>query len=365
MIWLSGRRMGTDLAASTELSLCREINRCGHEITLVSPGKVENQEIEHIPIPDIRVPGLTSIIGSIRGWGILNDMGFEADMIIVDWRYIFPQIAPKILYNRPWMVIDRGPPTRKGLLNGLQKRQWSKAWVFANSNSMGGFVVSEKHGDFVKALTDFDKSLHIVNAGSYPNPFENKIRDAEETLVLAYIGQIDKRRDVESIFALTKALSKRNIKHRIDVCGSGDLSGRFESLGSDYENIKYHGILSEDSLFRVLSKAKVGIMPMPDIPVWRISSTLKLANYLASGLAVIGPLHPGNGSKMKGKWNLLSKENWIEDSSTILSQLTKDDWTTIHRTSLESFESLSWNNIGKKMCESIEKKISSFDHSLY
>ena len=33
-----------------------------------------------------------------------------------------------------------------------------------------------------------------------------------------------------------------------------------------------------------------------DIPVWRISSTLKLANYLASGL-VIGPFLPGNGSK--------------------------------------------------------------------
>ena len=29
-------------------------------------------------------------------------------------------------------------------------------------------------------------------------------------------------------------------------------------------------------------------MPMPDIPVWRISSTLKLAEYLASGLGIIG-----------------------------------------------------------------------------
>ena len=292
-------------------------------------------------------------------------MDFEADMIIVDWRYIFPQIAPKILYNSPWAIIDRGPPTKKGLLNGLQKRQWSKAWKFANSNSIGGFVVSEKHGDFVKGLTGFNKSLEVVNAGSYPNLFKNKIRKTEETLVLAYIGQIDKRRDVESIFRLTRSFSKKNIKHRIDVCGSGDLSSKFESLGSEYEHVKYHGTLSEDSLFRVLSEAKVGIMPMPDIPVWRISSTLKLANYLASGLAVIGPLHPGNGSKMKGEWNLLSEGNWIEESGKILSQLTEDDWTAISKSSLESFESLSWNNIGKKMCKSIEEKISSFDHSLY
>ena len=68
------------------------------------------------------------------------------------------------------MIIDRGPPTHRGFLNGLQKKQWKRAWMIASEQAVGGFVVSRKHGDFVEGVANVDLPLFTLPAGSKPNP---------------------------------------------------------------------------------------------------------------------------------------------------------------------------------------------------
>ena len=54
ILWISGRRMGSDMASSTENSLCSHLSSKGHEICLISPGDVKEANYHHVPLKDIR-----------------------------------------------------------------------------------------------------------------------------------------------------------------------------------------------------------------------------------------------------------------------------------------------------------------------
>ena len=43
--WFSGRRIGVDLASSTEIGLCRELERAGNNVHLISPGMKNSEGI--------------------------------------------------------------------------------------------------------------------------------------------------------------------------------------------------------------------------------------------------------------------------------------------------------------------------------
>ena len=66
---------------------------------------------------------------------------------------------------------------------------------FRFQNASGGFVVSKNHEYFVKGLNEINLPIHVVPAGTTPNPFLGKKPPASETLRLAYVGRLDKRRE--------------------------------------------------------------------------------------------------------------------------------------------------------------------------
>ena len=45
-----------------------------------------------------------------------------------------------------------------------------------------------------------------------------------------------------------------------------------------------------------------------DMPIWKIASPLKLSEYLAAGLAIIGPSHQGNRLRGDEIWDLSSED---------------------------------------------------------
>jgi hypothetical protein len=90
-------------------------------------------------------------------------------------------------------------------------------------------------------------------------------------------------------------------------------------------------------------------MTMPDLPIWRIASPLKLAEYLSSGLAIIGPRHPGNGGNIDEKCILLSELDWEVKSASILSCLTSEEWIKIEDSARELSRGNSWDVVAMKM----------------
>ena len=110
----------------------------------------------------------------------------------------------------------------------------------------------------------------------------------------------------------------------------------------------------------------VGIMPMPDIPIWRIASPLKLSEYLSHGLAIVGPFHSGNTLSDTGPWEMLSTDtNWPKSCAEKLSSMNQYDWQNTRKSALSDSESLQWDVIGEKLCRDLRNLHSpSLSHSL-
>ena len=253
----------------------------------------------------------------------------------------------------------QGPPAKLGFFNRLQKWYWADAWNVANTSSVGGTVVSTKHRDFVRGLTGYSKQLFVVPAGSNNNPYLEHKKNPNDLIKLVYIGRIDRRRGVSEIINLSEKLNSERIRYEINICGSGDFEREIREASNSEPGLIFHGELPSDEVLKIMGECHLGIMPMPDIPVWRISSTLKLAEYLSSGLGVIGPDHPGNRIPDMGRCNMLSKGDWVTESLSLLGDIHSIDWPGILESSLVASETVSWRTISKNLRDVLENWIKS------
>ena len=350
ILWISGRKMGLDLAGVTEHNISIELENRGVGVTLMSLGKVKEQIYNHKSLDYTNFPGLITHSSARDAEKKIAEIDFQNfALILIDWRFVQPLSNVINALKIPWCIVDRGPPAYSGLLNRLQKWYWKKAWEIASESAVGGFVVSPEHVNFVRKYAAVEMEFAVLPAGSntiFPNV---KSGDPEKNLVLSYIGRLDRRRRVRDIFQLSEELDRLGINHEINICGEGNDERVFIDKSQTCENIFFHGKILHNDVSKILAKSHVGIMTMPDEPIWRMSSPLKLAEYLASGLAIIGPKHPGNGSQMSGECFLLSERDWERVCAEEISRLRSQDWSKI-RTSAESMSrSLSWEIVSERM----------------
>ena len=358
ILWISGRRMGYDLASSTEYYLSKYLTKLGHKITLLSPGELKTDSFEHRILKDFVFPGLTSFTGALDVKKKLKSIREDMyDVILVDWRYVYMlrNILPKL--TTPWLIIDRGPPAGKAPLEILQKYFWKWGWKIAKYHSMGGTVVSDEHKSFVNSKIGFNKRINIIPAGSYPNPNLRIKKSANEVLRLAYVGTLDRKRGVRKILDLADGLEKIDRDYEIHICGSGDSSREFLKGSENNENLLYHGKISHEDTMHILASCHVGIMPMPDDLIWRIASPLKLAEYLASGLLIIGTDHPGNRVIGNSTSFHMDRNDWVRSFVSLISNSNGISWNEVMKSSLELSESLSWEEIAYQMSKDIAETV--------
>jgi len=360
IVWLTGRNLANDLASSTETNLVKELRLFGHDVTLVSPGKDKTNKFNNdLIINKISFPGMNTLSGvrNIRKHIVNNLIHYsENTVFLVDWRYVQPLESTLKKYINKWCIIDRGPPTYGGIFNKIQKWYWRRGWEIAEESSIGGFVVSEAHKKFVIKMNNVSLKIKAIPAGSIANIHNNGKKNPNNMLKLAYLGRMDVRRDVESIFTLSTKLSKAGIKHEINIYGGDSADKSFLNLASKNNRVTIHKRIDNSEIFKQLSYHHIGIMPMPDIPVWRISSPLKLAEYISSGLAIIGPKHPGNEFWGEGEWSLLSDDKeWTDGAVEKIKKYMESDWAEISQLAISSSTNMRWSEISKIIIISLEK----------
>ena len=98
---------------------------------------------------------------------------------------------------------------------------------------------------------------------------------------------------------------------------------------------------------------------MPDKKVWKAASPIKLAEYMASGLLIIGQDHPGNKTKENEKWSFLIKgEEWFKETPLIIKTIMKENnYQQLSDASRLSAKEYDWRIIAIKMIEYINLSI--------
>jgi glycosyltransferase involved in cell wall biosynthesis len=112
---------------------------------------------------------------------------------------------------------------------------------------------------------------------------------SKKDMVVVYHGELGSNRGLlEMMEAITFLEYPANLK--FVMIGSGSLEAHIETALSEKKLrnnvIRFHSVAHRD-VPRYLAACDVGILPYPDDSMWKISSPLKLLEYLAMGKAVL------------------------------------------------------------------------------
>jgi glycosyltransferase involved in cell wall biosynthesis len=359
ILWISGREIGSDLASSTEVGIFTSLVKLGHDVQIMSPGENKKWGEKHIKINNKKFPGLVTITGAIDLGKKIDSILFEQayDFILIDWRYVYFLRKRLSKLKIPWFMVDRGPPVYKNWKLRLQKITWKKSWKFSRKHCKAGIIVSSNHANFIERYADVKMNFIIAPSGtSFPSLTEKK---EYNILNFIYIGQIDKRRDIDSIIKLKETLDKFGVRNNITIIGEGDYKDRIKKLTSKISDFNVLSKMKRDDINIILKRSHFGLMPMPKIPIWEMSSPIKISEYARNGLIIIGPKHEGNMWGRDVPWIILSeKKDWWEDVTTkILKIQMEGNLEKYSLNAIQDSDDRTWDNIAAELINEVEKYI--------
>ena len=290
ILWITHRDISTDLTRTSRLGIAKELEKRGHSIIWMSP----TESIGHFVFRSKRLGfGHRSFTRSIRK----SISSIESpDIAIVEWTAI--EGAYHELHQRsiPWIIMDRSPPTSRGIAGMIQKRQYQRSWNIAKKYSIGAAIKSKFH---INSTNDIP---YVIVPGGVDCSSFNLERKTRETPDLMYLGSISKVRELDRLV---------HMKLGIRFVGSGNAVDQLRSLGAQID-----GPYSNTDVPSILSEADIGLLHLPNRPEWRGASPLKISEYAASGLCVISSDVSGLSEFRDEEWLTLVP---LGDDSSFLS----------------------------------------------
>ena len=333
--WLTARCFGSDLCDTTQSELAKGLAKKGIELTVYSPGELLSEDFNHVSIKRSRIKGLQTI-SVIRG--ITNHLSNinTMDCVLVDWKLsrILSKLTPR------WVLIDRGPPADNNLMSKFQWRSWKRGWKMAEK----GCVVSAQHQQFVEDRVEQQGRKITVLPACVDTSLFN-ILERRGPIRLVYHGRMDRHRGIDTVLRLFKSLENKNGEFELYLHGKGPMYEKIRSQAID--NVTVTGRLERAEVAKRLATYDIGLLPMPPRTIWKLASPLKRAEYLGSGLCVLGIDHEGHRLPDRSPatfMKLYPQSEFLEQAQAWLSGLKRQALTKEQRESRKYAEQrLQWS----------------------
>jgi len=321
LLWITHRKFD-DFCATTPVALSTGLVQNGFDLTIVNPDPVGSHDEfpwSHISVQQSSIKGFQGSSFSKRIKKILPSITSACDSVLIDWQVGSTVIKLLSKAGLRVYLIDRSPPADEGILARLQWIIWKKSWRLVNTMSVeSGFVVSQKHAEFVSHLLKIkSENIEVLPAGVSTNEMKSKSSKKEGgPWRFVYHGRLDKHRGVLEFMNILSELNELGLQCIFTLIGEGtaveEIKQRCNSIPNlfTYKTSMDHGDIHEE-----LGKHHIGVLPMPEKKIWTLASPLKRGEYLASGLMVVGLDHDGH--RLQGvdeKWFHLSSKPALTSS---------------------------------------------------
>ena len=337
-IWCTTRHFKGDLCATTQYALIEKLLAMGHEMTVLGPDlPTVNYDWKHVQLHQSTMKGRKASSLSKSMCTYLKNIEDDTCILLIDWALV-KHLAPLVeARGIRWICIDRSPPADANIYARFQRNVWKKSWRFVasslgrNSGCIGGTVVSAAHQKLIMSQFPIEKEkLCIIHAGVDTRLFQpTNRRSLEAPIRMVYHGKMDRHRGILKLILLIDALEKCGVETELNLIGSGDLDQHLTNLGQSKPNLIFHGSIPHSKMPAKLSEYHIGLLPMPNLPAWTISSPLKRSEYVSSGLLILGIDHQGHSlptiPKETGWYKLFSQESFVDDSVKQIQQWVEED----------------------------------------
>jgi glycosyltransferase involved in cell wall biosynthesis len=161
---------------------------------------------------------------------------------------------------------------------------------------------------------------------------------------LIYIGSLDKLRNMVFILKVFKNITEKIPEIKLYLVGGGNDLVNLKEISHKigiYSHIIFTDVINYSSVIRYLNKASIAVCPIPPYAIYKLSSPLKLFEYISSGKIVVAnseiPEHVSVLSKLNS--GFLSKYEVDDFSNAVLYAI--NNW---ERYKKETLYSSKWIN---------------------
>ena len=346
----------TDMFSSAWVSRAKSLSERGWEVAFVTPtsgNREKASDLVNFRIFEIHRTSIPGLGGFSWERSLRLTLGsiikeFSPDVIISDWNGAGGVSKVAKDYAIPWVFDDHSPPANNDLVGKLQwihyDRNWRKFSVEADgvvvlTNSLERFI-RDRHGhsfEMVKCQSGVDLELF----SHYPEKTSSPIK-------LIYHGSITRERGVLDLIDVVEKLSEEGFDFRLRIFGEGPALPKFKEAAKSSEKYEILGRVRFNEVPDLLSDCHIGLLPWPPSPAFSTSSPIKLFEYAASGLVIVGTNVESNIPFDGNEWfRIADKMNISESMFDAIKKLIIEDRLVplggLSRSEAE--ERFSWKNV--------------------
>ena len=321
LLWITHRKFD-DFCATTPVALSTGLVQNGFDLTIVNPDPVGSHDEfpwSHISVQQSSIKGFQGSSFSKRIKKILPSITSACDSVLIDWQVGSTVIKLLSKAGLRVYLIDRSPPADEGILARLQWIIWKKSWRLVNTMSVeSGFVVSQKHAEFVSHLLKIkSENIEVLPAGVSTSKIQSRFsKEDDEPWRFVYHGRLDSHRGILEFMNSITELNDIGLECIFTLIGDGTAVEDIKRhCDSSPDSFIYKPSMNHDEIHEELGKHHIGVLPMPEKKIWTLASPLKRGEYLASGLMVVGLDHDGH--RLQGvdeKWFHLNSKPALTSS---------------------------------------------------
>lgn len=330
LLWVTAKRLASDLASTTQLSVSNTLSERGWEVTIMAPNDsnakdiVENNGHNFIGVKRSKKAGLGWLTFGKSVKQKLPQVIDQFDVALVDWQAVAGASKPLNNHKIPWLVVDRSPPVFNSIIGRLQWLEYLRAWKIAKKKKASGSVLKSQ------ALADFHRSknreinpITIMEAGVDVSKFTPT--NFSGTTVIVHHGQLDQERDIQKLVSIGEILYSRKVDFTMKIAGRGNKLPSLQKLSNLHDWLEVLGPLPQKEIPKFLASGHLAIFPLPDNNIWRLASPLKVREWAAAGLPMIlSDITPHQSIGERNWINLVPPnyplDNWADQVESFIGQ---------------------------------------------
>ncbi len=374
LIWVYPGSLRESLDAATWLTTSRELCEMGWRVTLIDVGPDGEHEIQGFPVHEISRPDIylfkqliyhLRILGHVmRHWDDTYAVLFHE--MSGPWMMLLKLMRPFKGKPYPLLAMDTRtlamvPPDKETLRDKLRRYFYGLSNRLTNRWADGRLVITDRMGEVLEVPRD--KLWGVWPSGVDLDQFTDAAGDrrwpeGDEPIEVIHTGSQHYERNLMALSRAVVRANEEGMRFRLRLVGQGleteDLKAYAAQVGGD--TISVEPPIPHEQMPRLLAEVHVGTMPFPDEEKFRVSSHIKLFEYMAAGLPVVATRIESHTRVIKDADSAIWAEGASEDD---LLQALRELWRTRDtlpeksRQAVEASREWSWAASAKKLSDAL------------
>ena len=303
LFWIFPDRFDTRLDKSTWLEMARHLKSLGWDVQIIATRLARDADdygglIQYVR--SIRLPFIFRILLLVRIVQFIRSRLAPDDIVLMnqDALWLVPMLR-NAGARHIHLDIRTLPITEAGLKNRLDNLLFWRLplkW-FGRLPDTCSFITEPLRQQFVQEFSSVNQPHCIwesgVNTGLFRRTSPQHPSDQAGIFKLFYHGSLIRTRGIDLVLQAI-ALGQFPFKVHFTVVGEGTDRAWLTQMATDLkiaDSVSFLGYVPYEGVAALVNEADCCVCPLPDMPEWRISSPLKVLEYLAcEQLTVLTPL---------------------------------------------------------------------------